>query len=89
MTNSQHKFQMKSKVKVKPYCFMEGKKKSIYKLSRAEFKVCHKAMIQAHSLELQTEATGCLCSVLSSSIRTHMPHGKLCLCLHFKGSNLL
>lgn len=30
MTNGQHKFQMKSKVKVKPYCFMEGKKIKVY-----------------------------------------------------------
>lgn len=36
MTNGQHKFEMKSKVKVKPYCFMGGKKKKKIQPERAE-----------------------------------------------------
>lgn len=71
MTNGQQKCEMKSKVKVKPHSSMTAETITAG---------------LAHSLVLRAEASGCLCTVLSSSIRTHVPHGKLCSCLHVSGS---
>lgn len=64
MTNGQQKCETKAKVKVKPHCSMSAETITAG---------------LAHGLLLEAEVSGCLCTVLSSSIRTHMPHGKLCL----------